>query len=171
MRASRLAHFICSRMTESDSARTRRVSICRFGFLFRDGAVSRFLHEHVSIGDVVEVRAPTGAFTIDARGVRIIRVLSDIEGAEEGVDYEASGRINTPLINRFLPFDDYDFYVCGPSAFTQALYHDLREQNVPDGRIHAEAFGPSALVRKSEVTIGAPPRRENLPRRSPRTKC
>ncbi len=188
----------------------------------RDGRVSQHLHEQIRVGDRVEVRAPTGAFTIDPRekrpavllaggigitpllamlrhvvyeglrtrgirpmtlfyaahskkdrpfdreladlvaaaggAVRMIRVLSDTEGAEEGVDYDAAGRINLALLTRFLPFDDYDFYVCGPSTFTQALYDALRGYNIPDKRIHAEAFGPSSLVRTSEVTIAGPPR-------------
>ncbi len=54
--------------------------------------------------------------------VRIVRVLSDIDGAEEGADYEAAGRIDMALLSRFLPFNDYDFYLCGPPSFTQALY-------------------------------------------------
>lgn len=91
--------------------------------------------------------------------VRLVRVLSDVEGATEGVDYDASGRINTALLTRFLPFNDYDFYLCGPSLFTQSLYDGLREYNVADDRIHAEAFGPSSLVRTAEITVAAPPRR------------
>jgi ferredoxin len=30
----------------------------------------------------------------------------------------------------------------------QSIYDDLRALNVPDDRIHAEAFGPASLVRK-----------------------
>lgn len=91
--------------------------------------------------------------------VRIVRVLSDVDDAEEGVDYDAAGRINMAVLSRFLPFNDYDFYLCGPSLFTQTLYDGLRGYNIADDRIHAEAFGPSSLVRTSEITIAAPPRR------------
>jgi hypothetical protein len=188
----------------------------------RDGLVSQHLHENIRVGDIIEARAPNGAFTIDARekrpavllaggvgitpmlamlrhvvyeslrtrgvrptilfqaahskedrafgnelqqlanaaggAVRIIRVLSDVDGAEEGVDYDAAGRIDMALLSRLLPFNDYDFYLCGPPQFTQALYDGLQSYNIADNRIHAEAFGPSSLVRKSDVGTAAPPR-------------
>ncbi|MGY3530323.1 FAD-binding oxidoreductase [Bradyrhizobium sp. USDA 4452] len=97
----------------------------------------------------------------DAAGgaVRIIRVLSDVDGAEQGVDYDAAGRIDMALLSRILPFNDYDFYLCGPPQFTQSLYDALRGYNIADGRIHAEAFGPSSLVRKPDLVTTAPPRR------------
>ncbi|MBK1836716.1 pyridoxamine 5'-phosphate oxidase family protein [Azospirillum sp. YIM B02556] len=93
--------------------------------------------------------------------IRWIRVLSDPGQAEEGVDYDAAGRIDMALLTRFLPFDDYDFYLCGPPSFTQALYDGLRSRNIGDGRIHAEAFGPSSLKRTADagaaVAVRPPP--------------
>ncbi|TCU26748.1 hypothetical protein EV130_104360 [Rhizobium azibense] len=95
-----------------------------------------------------------------ARGaVRLIRVLSDANGAEEGVDYDAIGRIDMPLLSRHLPFDDYDFYLCGPPQFTQSLYDGLRGYNIADARIHAEAFGPSSLERTLDAGVSPPTRR------------
>jgi ferredoxin-NADP reductase len=91
--------------------------------------------------------------------VHVIRVLSEVDDAEAGTDYDAAGRINMALLTRFLPFNDYDFYLCGPSPFTQALYDGLRGYNIADDRIHAEAFGPSSLMRTAEITLAAPPRR------------
>ncbi|MGY4476402.1 ferredoxin-NADP reductase [Bradyrhizobium sp. USDA 3364] len=91
--------------------------------------------------------------------VRIIRVLGDVEGAEQGTDYDVAGRIDMALLSRVLPFNDYDFYLCGPPQFTQSLYDALRGYNIADGRIHAEAFGPSSLVRKFDVASAAAPRR------------
>lgn len=90
--------------------------------------------------------------------VRIVRVLSDVSDARAGVDYEAAGRVDMALLTRLLAFGDYDFYLCGPSAFTQALYDGLRGLNVADDRIHAEAFGPSGLVREAGTAAAAPPR-------------
>nr|WP_295833477.1 pyridoxamine 5'-phosphate oxidase family protein [uncultured Azospirillum sp.] len=89
--------------------------------------------------------------------VRWIRVLSDPGTAQDGVDYDVAGRIDMALLTRFLPFDDYDFYLCGPPAFTQALYDGLRGRNIADGRIHAEAFGPSSLQRTADAGAAAPP--------------
>ncbi|HWT97406.1 MAG TPA: 2Fe-2S iron-sulfur cluster-binding protein, partial [Terriglobales bacterium] len=82
--------------------------------------------------------------------VRVIRVLSDPTGAVEGEDYELAGRIELPLLMAVLPFNDYDFYLCGPGGFMQSLYDGLRGLNVADARIHAEAFGPASLTRKPD---------------------
>ncbi|KRA61225.1 FAD-binding oxidoreductase [Caulobacter sp. Root656] len=185
----------------------------------RDGAVSQHLHDHVRVGDVLEVRAPDGAFTIDpdaerlavmlgagvgvtpliamlrhlvheglrtrhirptvffyrahskadrafdaelaelaaaAEGaVTIIRLLSDTDGAQAGIDFEAEGRLDLARLSRHLRPGDYDYYLCGPSPFIQTLYDGLREDEVPDERIHTEAFGPSSLKRATRM--GGPP--------------
>ena len=90
--------------------------------------------------------------------VRIVRVLSDPGDAVAGIDYDAAGRIDTGLLARVLPFGDYDFYLCGPPAFTQALYDGLRGLNIADDRIHAEAFGPAALMRSAPAGAAVPQR-------------
>ena len=78
-----------------------------------------------------------------------VRVLGQPErSAREGQDFELSGRINIDLLKALLPFDDFDFYLCGPAAFTQDLYDALRALRVSDERIHAETFGPSTLRRQ-----------------------
>lgn len=197
----------------------------------REGLVSIHLHDHIRVGDVIEARAPSGSFTIDARekrpavllaggvgitpllamlrhvvyeglrtrgirpsilfhaarskaelafgqeladlataaagAVRIVRVLSDPDGAEPGVDYDAAGRIDMTMLSRFLPFNDYDFYLCGPPQFTQSLYDGLRGYRIADERIHAEAFGPSSLLRTSQAAAtshpAAPASTKNVP--------
>jgi ferredoxin-NADP reductase len=91
--------------------------------------------------------------------VRILRVLSDVSDAEEGADYDAAGRIDAELLSRFMPIEDYDFYLCGPPQFMQSIYDDLRARNIPDARIHAEAFGPASLLRKVDGPGVAPFRR------------
>lgn len=88
-------------------------------------------------------------------GVRVVRVLSDTAGAEAGSDYDAAGRISLELLKKTLPLDDYDFYLCGPSAFTQQMYDALRSINVADKRILAEAFGPSSLQRTGSEPAAA----------------
>jgi ferredoxin-NADP reductase/predicted pyridoxine 5'-phosphate oxidase superfamily flavin-nucleotide-binding protein len=82
--------------------------------------------------------------------LRLVRVLSAPGDAGEGVDYDVAGRMDMAVLTRFLQFNDYDFYLCGPPAFTQALYDGLREYNIADERIHTEAFGPSSLKRSTD---------------------
>jgi ferredoxin-NADP reductase/predicted pyridoxine 5'-phosphate oxidase superfamily flavin-nucleotide-binding protein len=197
----------------------------------REGVVSRYLHDHIRAGDLIEARAPAGDFTIDAlekrpavllaagvgitpmiamarhilfegfrtRGVRrtwifqaartkrerafdqelsalveagqgdihLTRILSDTEGAEAD-DYDLLGRLDIDALRTELPFDDYDFYLCGPPAFMQAVYDGLRGLNVAEKRIHAEAFGPASLQRAPDVgaapvKTGPPPATTSTP--------
>jgi ferredoxin len=60
-------------------------------------------------------------------------------------------RIDVELLKAHLTFGDYDFYLCGPPAFMQSLHDGLRALNIGEARIHAEAFGPSALKRDQET--------------------
>lgn len=95
-----------------------------------------------------------------ARGaVRVVRLLSDTQGAREGKDYDASGRIDIALLCSTLPFNDYDFYMCGPTGFMQEIYDGLRNLSIADARIHAESFGPAALQRKREEIPNTRPAR------------
>lgn len=89
--------------------------------------------------------------------VHVIRVLSDTQGAQLKRDYDVSGRIDIDLLTSYLPFNDYDFYLCGPGAFMQSLYDGLRALNVADTRIHAEAFGPASLNRNADNPPMRPP--------------
>ncbi|MBN3790918.1 2Fe-2S iron-sulfur cluster binding domain-containing protein [Burkholderia sp. Ac-20353] len=65
------------------------------------------------------------------------------------------GRVDVAQLKRILPFDDYDFYLCGPSAFMRDLYEGLRALNVADERIRFEAFGPSSVTRQPTHARGA----------------
>ena len=176
------------------------------------GKASRHLHENVRIGDLLEVRAPLGSFTLvdeterpvvligagvgitpmvsmarelvaqnrqhlRARHIHLFHSarslaelpfreeLSELQqqadgrlhihralsspGAEAQLerDYQLAGRLSFAQVKARLPLDDYDFYLCGPSSFLQDMYDGLRGLSIPDQRIHAEAFGPSALRR------------------------
>lgn len=93
----------------------------------------------------------------DAGGAfRLIRLLSSTEGAKEGHDYEIEGRLDVELLKRTLPFNDYDFYLCGPARFMRDLHAGLRGLNVSEMRIHAEAFGPASLLKRQGGTMQSP---------------
>lgn len=93
--------------------------------------------------------------------LRWVRALSAPEAeARLGHDFELNGRLDLAHIQASLPFDDYDFYLCGPAAFTQSIYDGLRGLNIADSRIHAEAFGPSTLRRQVD---GQAPARDQPP--------
>lgn len=93
----------------------------------------------------------------DAEYLHIYRALSS-PGTEAvvGRDFEITGRLDFAQVKARLPLDDYDFYLCGPGGFLQAMYDGLRALNIVDKRIHAEAFGPSTLQRLAVEQLAAP---------------
>lgn len=107
---------------------------------------SRTLAERAFDRELAELAAVAG------RSLAIVRTLSQPEdSAALGVDYDRRGHVDVLLLKTMLGFDDYDFYLCGPAVFTQSLYDGLRALNIADGRIHAEAFGPSTLKRRPDA--------------------
>lgn len=176
------------------------------------GGVSRFLHEHIAVGDVIDIKAPAGDFVIDikekrpavllAGGVGITPMIAMAEhlayervrsrasrtltifhaaktteqrafcdefralekatsgavkyysfvskplnGEQAGIDFNGTGHLSADVFRQTLALDDYDFYLCGPASFMQAIYDALRSLGINDSRIFAEAFGPASLVR------------------------
>jgi len=132
-----------------EGLRKRRIRTTYFFYAARSKAERAFDSEIA-----VLVAASQGANSQPA--VRVIRVLSDPAGAVHGADYDLAGRIELPLLTAVLPFNDYDFYLCGPGPFMQNLYDGLRGLNVADARIHAEAFGPASLTRKRDAAAQLP---------------
>lgn len=179
------------------------------------GVVSRHLHDVLKEGDIIEVKAPSGDFFIDASetrpavliagGVGITPMISmarhvaiegirtrhfrpltvfhsaqntdqrafanafeelqektssdiryytlvdtALESEKSGVDFNGTGYITSDILRQALALDDYDFFLCGPPPFMQALYNTLRDIGVRDVRINAEAFGPAALTRRPD---------------------
>ena len=190
------------------------------------GVVSDYLHDRIKLGDVIEVKAPKGAFFIDtsnarpavliAGGVGITPMISmarqvlyegrrtrhmrpltvlhaahnsaqrafakefrdlthrsegnmwyfsfvtnPAPGEKAGVDFDGAGHITASTLQQALPLADYDFFLCGPPAFMQAQYDNLRGLGVPDMRIFAESFGPASLTRTSDA--GTPPASASAP--------
>ena len=75
------------------------------------------------------------------------------------MEYDEEGRIGVKLLKARLRFDDYDFYMCGPAGFMQSIYDGLRDLQVADGRIHAEAFGAPGLTRRQDASALRAPAR------------
>ena len=77
-------------------------------------------------------------------------------GDRLGETHDSVGRIDLALLKSVLPFDDHDFFLCGPEGFMQSLYDGLIGLGVREERIHFESFGP-ATVLKHDRTPSAPP--------------
>ncbi len=61
--------------------------------------------------------------------------------------FHSEGVLTKAGLQALLPLDDYDFYLCGPRPFMQAIYDYLREMGVSDQRIAYEFFGPASLLK------------------------
>lgn len=101
----------------------------------------------IQVAHDAEVRAFAGeweALSARANGaVRVHAVLSD------GGEGSLKGPLTIDLLKSLLPFDDHEFFLCGPGGFMQGIYDGLRELGVRDERIRAETFGPAALKRQT----------------------
>jgi ferredoxin-NADP reductase/predicted pyridoxine 5'-phosphate oxidase superfamily flavin-nucleotide-binding protein len=97
------------------------------------------------------------ALATRAAGALKLHVVQD-----DGAPGTLAGPLTVDLLKTLLPFDDHEFFLCGPPGFMQALYDGLRELGVRDQRIQAEAFGPASLKRKAD-DAAAPPAPPPLP--------
>jgi len=103
-----------------------------------------------------------------AAGHRNLHVHVRYSGGEvpgsDITNWQASaGRIDMDLLKASLPFDDYDFYLCGPAGFMQEMYDGLRKLNVADARIRFESFGPASVLRKVGPGIATAPAAPSAP--------
>lgn len=60
--------------------------------------------------------------------------------------FHGDGFITRDVMQSLLCLDDYDFYLCGPPPFMQAMYQTLRGLGVATGRIAYEFFGPARVL-------------------------
>lgn len=77
------------------------------------------------------------------------------EGEQQGLDYDYDGHVTAELLKRELPSSNYDFYICGPPPMMSAMIAGLREWEVPEERIHFEAFGAATIQRVGAGKDGA----------------
>lgn len=71
-----------------------------------------------------------------------------------GRDFDSQGQVDIALLKQLLPFDSYDFYLCGPPPFMHALYCGLLSLGVADSRIHYEFFGPASILKDDATSLG-----------------
>jgi ferredoxin-NADP reductase len=55
------------------------------------------------------------------------------------------GWIDPGALQRLMPSQAYDFYVCGPPAIMDSVTRGLEVWGVPTDRVHMEAFGPATI--------------------------
>ena len=75
------------------------------------------------------------------------------EGDQCGVDYDYEGVVCHELLKSLLPIDDYEFYLCGPPAFMQAVFDTLIAAGIKQDHISYEFFGPATVLRPTAVQM------------------
>jgi ferredoxin-NADP reductase/phenylpropionate dioxygenase-like ring-hydroxylating dioxygenase large terminal subunit len=68
-------------------------------------------------------------------------------GDRLGSTHDGEGYVTIDVLKTLLPFDDYDFYLCGPPPFMQSLYDGLTGIGVRRERIHYESFGAGTALK------------------------
>ncbi len=138
----------------TEGFRRRRTRPTHVVQVAHDAAVRAFAEEF----EALAARAD-GAVRVHTVLTRLTDVGHDAQGAHDadGVPVTAGaleaplpGPLTIDLLKRLLPFDDHEFFLCGPSGFMQAIYDGLRDLGVRDARIQAESFGPAALQRRTD---------------------
>jgi len=81
-----------------------------------------------------------------------IRYSAPTDEDVKGENYDSTGYVDIDLLKSLLPFDDYEFYFCGPSPFMESLYDGLKSTGVDDQRIHYEFFGPGTTLKKESAS-------------------
>lgn len=60
--------------------------------------------------------------------------------------HHSSGLVSKELLQKLLPLDDYDVYLCGPPPFMSAVHEIIRSLGVSRDRIAYEVFGPATVL-------------------------
>ncbi|WP_088287501.1 pyridoxamine 5'-phosphate oxidase family protein [Ideonella sp. A 288] len=122
----------------AEGFRLRRTRPTHLIQVARDGQVRAFASE-------------LEALAARAGGALKLHIVQD-----DGAPGTRPGPLTIDTLRSILPFDDHEFFLCGPPGFMQALYDGLRELGVRDQRIQAEAFGPASLKRRPDDATAAP---------------
>ena len=77
----------------------------------------------------------------------------------EGRDYDSTGRVDIALLKQVLPFDNHEFYLCGPPPFMKSLYCGLLSLGIAESSIHYEFFGPASVLTEEAGPCGQAPAR------------
>ena len=83
-----------------------------------------------------------------------VRYSRPLETDQLGLTHHSTGALDIALLKSLLPFDDHEFYLCGPATLMQTIYDGLIALGVRDARIHFERFGPASIRRQTNAAAG-----------------
>ena len=88
-----------------------------------------------------EVRSCTGG---SVRALFVYRAPT--AGDRSDGRFDAEGMIDKAFLQKHVPIDDYEAYMCGPAPFMAAMYQLLQELGLPKERIAYEFFGKATSL-------------------------
>jgi ferredoxin-NADP reductase len=81
-----------------------------------------------------------------------------------GLDYDASGHIDSAFLEKIGVSPDSEFYLCGPSSFLENMRDGLRNGGVLAGNVHTEVFGALESITPGMAQVAHTP---HLPQGQP----
>lgn len=69
------------------------------------------------------------------------------------VDFQNRGFVDLHLLRNTLPYQIYDYFVCGPRPMMETLIPALEDWGVPEQHIFYEAFGPASITRAKKAPV------------------
>ena len=69
----------------------------------------------------------------------------------QGQDYDETGHLTVETLRKYLPSNNYRYYICGPPAMMKTLPQALKEWGVPKEDIHIEAFGADSVKARQKA--------------------
>jgi hypothetical protein len=68
-------------------------------------------------------------------------------------EFSLKGRISVELLQKVLPSNNYEFFLCGPASMMESLFKGLKEWGVPEEKIFFEAFGPASVNKTMPIAV------------------
>jgi ferredoxin-NADP reductase/MOSC domain-containing protein YiiM/ferredoxin len=93
-----------------------------------------------------------------SRGRAYIVYSRPCANEQVGADFDASGHIDTALLEKIGVSPDSDFYLCGPSSFLQDMLDGLGNWGVLGGNLHTEIFGSLEAITPGMAQVTHTPR-------------
>jgi ferredoxin-NADP reductase/ferredoxin len=101
-------------------------------------------------GSVHALRDEVDALAKERQNIHVhycYRFTTD-DDAKSGL-FNSTGFITRETLQKLLPLDDYEVYMCGPPPFMQAMYDLLISLGLEKSKIAYEFFGPASLLSQS----------------------
>ena len=92
-----------------------------------------------------------------SRGRRYVVYSRPGASDQLGLDFDASGHIDSALLEKIGVSTNSDFYLCGPPSFLENMREGLRNWGVPAKNVHTEIFGTLEGITPGMARVGHSP--------------